>query len=84
MSRYSRPSRCNSECSPNVHDDCMVNADILGGIEIVGDGVRAALAELFMTGGCVDLDLTIEIEANCGQVDKILLKANGIAVADMT
>lgn len=72
-------SRCKYE-----PDTCVVDAGILGNIEIVGHGIRAALAELFIAGGCIDLQLAIEVKAECGEVDKITLKAEGLAVADMT
>lgn len=79
-----KPSYCAPECCSYPENPCSACADVMGKVEICGDGVRAALAEIFMVGGCVDLQLQIEVDATCGHVDRIVLRAKGDAVADMT
>lgn len=50
-------------------------------IEIEGEGIRAALAELFIAGGEVDLQIKIKCSAECGQIEKITLVGVADAVA---
>lgn len=75
--------KCGSYGYGSGDGSCVANANYVAGIEILGENLRAALAELFMVGGTLELGLVIEVTADCGEIEKIVLKADGECVAKM-
>lgn len=61
--------------------DKTYKADIGAEICIEGEGIRAMLAEMFLTGGALNLELGVAIGSECGQMDKVTLAAEGTATA---
>lgn len=59
---------------------CQACGEVGGAIEIQGSGMRGGLAEMFLTGGTIELTLNVSVDSQCGQVDKISLEAEGEAV----
>lgn len=56
---------------------CAVDAETYGKMEICGEGIREALAELFCCGGTVEMKVCMEVDPECGCVDRIIIKGEG-------
>lgn len=68
-------------CPKDNDSSCEVNAKAEATIEIAGDGVRAALAELFIAGGELELAIKVKCDTECGAMEKITLVGDCDCVA---
>lgn len=76
MKRYCKPN-----CSPHkpVKNTCVAQGKVGAEIVLEGEGLRGMLAEIFLLGGHVDLELGVDIESECGEEDYVCLVAEGCA-----
>lgn len=63
------------------NNTCVVKGEVVGEIEIGGEGVRGMLAEIFLAGGTIDLALAIDVASECGSEDRVMIGAEGEAIA---